>query len=184
MPAIWILLEDRGENIRREICLTLEQMAIRPESSHHEEGPGQNEIDFRYSDALTAADNAMTFQTTVKTIAYRNGLWADFSAKPLDDAPGNGFHINMSVKPGEPSENLFYMIAGVLDKVEDMTAFLNPTDNSYRRFGQSKAPGYISWSEENRSQPCAYSSGSRQISSCRTSFARILQQIRTWHLLL
>ena len=81
--------EDRGENIRREICLTLEQMAIRPESSHHEEGPGQNEIDFRYSDALTAADNAMTFQTTVKTIAYRNGLWADFSAKPLDDAPGN-----------------------------------------------------------------------------------------------
>ncbi|MBS7220396.1 MAG: glutamine synthetase [Clostridiales bacterium] len=144
--------EDRGENIRREICLTLEQMAIRPESSHHEEGPGQNEIDFRYSDALTAADNAMTFQTTVKTIAYRNGLWADFSAKPLDDAPGNGFHINMSVKPGEPSKNLFYMIAGVLDKVEDMTAFLNPTDNSYRRFGQSKAPGYISWSEENRSQ--------------------------------
>ena len=144
--------EDRGENIRREICLTLEQMAIRPESSHHEEGPGQNEIDFRYSDALTAADNAMTFQTTVKTIAYRNGLWADFSAKPLDDAPGNGFHINMSVKPGEPSENLFYMIAGVLDKVEDMTAFLNPTDNSYRRFGQSKAPGYISWSEENSSQ--------------------------------
>ena len=144
--------EDRGENIRREICLTLEQMAIRPESSHHEEGPGQNEIDFRYSDPLTAADNAMTFQTTVKTIAYRNGLWADFSAKPLDDAPGNGFHINMSVKPGEPSENLFYMIAGVLDKVEDMTAFLNPTDNSYRRFGQSKAPGYISWSEENRSQ--------------------------------
>ena len=144
--------EDRGENIRREICLTLGQMAIRPESSHHEEGPGQNEIDFRYSDALTAADNAMTFQTTVKTIAYRNGLWADFSAKPLDDAPGNGFHINMSVKPGEPSENLFYMIAGVLDKVEDMTAFLNPTDNSYRRFGQSKAPGYISWSEENRSQ--------------------------------
>ena len=144
--------EDRGENIRREICLTLEQMAIRPESSHHEEGPGQNEIDFRYSDALTAADNAMTFQTTVKTIAYRNGLWADFSAKPLDDAPGNGFHINMSVKPGEPSENLFYMIAGVLDKVEDMTACLNPTDNSYRRFGQSKAPGYISWSEENRSQ--------------------------------
>lgn len=144
--------EDRGENIRREICLTLEQMAIRPESSHHEEGPGQNEIDFRYSDALTAADNAMTFQTTVKTIAYRNGLWADFSAKPLDDTPGNGFHINMSVKPSEPSENLFYMIAGVLDKVEDMTAFLNPTDNSYRRFGQSKAPGYISWSEENRSQ--------------------------------
>lgn len=144
--------EDRGENIRREICLTLEQMGIRPESSHHEEGPGQNEIDFRYADALTAADNAMTFQTIVKMVARRNGLWADFSAKPLDDEPGNGFHINMSVKPGETSENLCYVIAGILDKVEEMTAFLNPTENSYKRFGQSKAPGYISWSGENRSQ--------------------------------
>ena len=144
--------EDRGENIRREICLTLEQMGIRPESSHHEEGPGQNEIDFRYSDALTAADNAMTFQTIVKTIARRNGLWADFSAKPLDDKPGNGFHINMSVKPNETSKNLCYMIAGILDKIEEMTVFLNPTENSYKRFGHSKAPGYISWSDENRSQ--------------------------------
>ena len=144
--------EDRGENIRREICLTLEQMGIRPESSHHEEGPGQNDIDFRYSDALTAADNAMTFQTVVKTVARRNGLCADFSAKPLESEPGNGFHINMSVKPSDASENLCYMIAGVLDKVEEMTAFLNPTENSYKRFGQIKAPGYISWSGENRSQ--------------------------------
>lgn len=144
--------EDRGENVRREICLTLEQMGIQPESSHHEEGPGQNEIDFRYSDALTAADNAMTFRTIVKTVAHRNGLYADFSAKPLENEPGNGFHINMSVKPNEASENLCYMIAGVLDKVEEMTAFLNPTENSYKRFGQSKAPGYISWSGENRSQ--------------------------------
>ena len=144
--------EDKGENIRREICLTLEQMGIRPESSHHEEGPGQNEIDFRYSDALTAADNSMTFQTIVKTVARRNGLCADFSAKPLENEPGNGFHINMSVKPSNASENLCYMIAGVLDKVEEMTAFLNPTENSYKRFGQSKAPGYISWSGENRSQ--------------------------------
>ena len=70
--------EDRGENIRREICLTLEQMGIQPESSHHEEGPGQNEIDFRYSNPLTAADNAMTFQTVVKTIAQQNGIFADF----------------------------------------------------------------------------------------------------------
>ena len=144
--------EDRGENIRREICLTLEQMGIRPESSHHEEGPGQNEIDFRYSDAITAADNAMTFQTVVKTVAHRNGLCADFSAKPLENEPGNGFHINMSVKPSDASENLCYMIAGVLDKVEEMTAFLNPTENSYNRFGRNKAPGYISWSSENRSQ--------------------------------
>lgn len=144
--------DDRGENIRREICLTLEQMGIRPESSHHEEGPGQNEIDFRYSDAMTAADNAMTFQTVVKTIARRNGLFADFSAKPLEKEPGNGFHINMSVKPCDSSENLCYMIAGILDKVKEMTAFLNPTENSYKRFGQNKAPGYVSWSSENRSQ--------------------------------
>lgn len=144
--------EDLGENVRREICLTLEQMGIRPESSHHEDGPGQNEIDFRYSDPITAADNAMTFQTIVRTIARRNGLYADFSAKPLDDAPGNGFHINISVKPCNSSENLCYMIAGILDKIADMTAFLNPTENSYKRFGQSKAPKYISWSGENRSQ--------------------------------
>ena len=144
--------EDRGENIRREICLTLEQMGIRPESSHHEEGPGQNEIDFRYSDPLTAADNTMTFQTVVKTIARRNGVFVDFSPKPLDDKPGNGFHINMSVKPSGSSENLCYMIAGVLERVVEMTAFLNPTEESYNRFGMDKAPGYVSWSSENRSQ--------------------------------
>ncbi|MBQ8229024.1 MAG: glutamine synthetase [Clostridia bacterium] len=144
--------EDRGENIRREICLTLEQMGIRPESSHHEEGPGQNEIDFRYSDPLTAADNTMTFQTIVKTVARRNGVFVDFSPKPLENEPGNGFHINMSVQPSENSENLCYMIAGVLDKVVEMTAFLNPTEESYKRFGMDKAPGYVSWSSENRSQ--------------------------------
>lgn len=144
--------EDKGENIRREICLLLEQMGICPESSHHEEGPGQNEIDFRYSDPLTAADHALTFQTVVKTVAHRNGLYADFSAKPLEDRPGNGFHINMSVKPNPASENLCYMIAGVLEKAAEMTAFLNPTENSYQRFGKSKAPVYISWSSENRSQ--------------------------------
>ena len=144
--------EDRGENIRREICLTLEQMGIRPESSHHEEGPGQNEIDFRYSDPLTAADNTMTFQTIVKTVARRNGVHVDFGPKPLEDKPGNGFHINMSVKPCDDPDNLYYMIAGVLDKVVDMTAFLNPTEASYQRFGNHKAPGYVSWSSENRSQ--------------------------------
>ena len=113
--------EDRGENIRREICLTLEQMGIRPESSHHEEGPGQNEIDFRYSDAITAADNTMTFQTVVKTVAHRNGLCADFSAKPLDNEPGNGFHINISVRPDENPNNLYYVIAGILEKIEEKT---------------------------------------------------------------
>lgn len=144
--------EDKGENIRREICLTLEQMGIRPESSHHEEGPGQNEIDFRYSDPMTAADNVLTFQTIVKTVAHRNGLFADFSPKPLADKPGSGFHINISVKAADGSDNMYYMIAGILDKIEDMTVFLNPTENSYERFGSNKAPGYISWSIENRSQ--------------------------------
>lgn len=144
--------EDKGENIRREICLTLEQMGIQPESSHHEEGPGQNEIDFRYSEPLTAADNAMTFQTVVKTIARQNGLFADFSAKPLKDKPGNGFHINISVKSSDHTDCMNQMIAAILDKITDMTVFLNPTENSYQRFGSNKAPRYISWSCENRSQ--------------------------------
>ena len=144
--------EDKGENIRREVCLTLEQMGIQPESSHHEEGPGQNEIDFRYSAPLTAADNAMTFQTVVKTIANRNGIFADFSPKPLKDKPGNGFHINISVKSSDNTDNTNYMIAAILDKISDITVFLNPTENSYQRFGANKAPGYISWSSENRSQ--------------------------------
>lgn len=144
--------EDKGENIRREVCLTLEQMGIQPESSHHEEGPGQNEIDFRYSDPLTAADNAMTFQTVVKTIARRNGLYADFSPKPLEDKPGSGFHINISVKSKDDTDYMDYMIAGILDKVADMTVFLNPTESSYQRFGSNKAPKYVSWSSENRSQ--------------------------------
>lgn len=144
--------DDHGENIRREICLTLEQMGIRPESSHHEEGPGQNEIDFRYSDAVTAADNAMTFRVVVKTVAHRNGLFADFSAKPLEDKPGNGFHINMSARAENALDCLCPVIAGVLEKINDMTVFMNPVENSYKRFGKNKAPGYISWSSENRSQ--------------------------------
>lgn len=143
--------EDKGENIRREICLTLGQMGIRPESSHHEYGPGQNEIDFRYSDALTAADNTETFQTVVKVVAAGNGLAADFSAKPLEDQPGNGFHINMSVKP-YTAKVMDHMIAGILERIRDMTVFLNPGESSYDRFGKHRAPYYISWSPENRSQ--------------------------------
>lgn len=143
--------DDKGENVRREICLTLEQMGIRPESSHHEEGPGQNEIDFRYAEALSAADDVMTFQTVVKTVARRNGLYADFSPKPLDEQAGNGFHINVSVKPGG-DDCLKYMIAGILEKAPALTVFLNPSDNSYKRLGKLKAPRYVSWSAENRSQ--------------------------------
>lgn len=144
--------DDKGENIRREICLTLARMGISPECSHHEEGPGQNEIDFKYSDPLTAADNVMTFQSIVKFIAERNGLYADFSPKPLADAPGSGFHINMSVKAEDGRDYLPQMVAGVLDKVVEMTLFLNPAEESYARFGGHKAPKYISWSHENRSQ--------------------------------
>lgn len=144
--------EDHGENVRREVCLTLEQMGIMPESSHHEEGPGQNEIDFRYADALAAADHAITFQRVVRTIANRNGLCADFSPKPLEDAPGNGFHINLSLRP-IPEDGVFSsMIAGILAHAKEMTAFLNPCEESYKRLGSHKAPHYISWSAENRSQ--------------------------------
>ena len=144
--------DDRGENVRRDVCLTLERMGVRPECSHHEEGPGQNEIDFRYADALTAADQAIIFQTVVETVAHLGGYHADFSAKPLDNAPGNGFHINMSVQPAEDDAVFESIIAGILDKVPAMTLFLNPTESSYRRLGQQKAPGYVSWSRENRSQ--------------------------------
>ena len=143
--------EDRGENIRREICLTLDRMGIHPESSHHEYGPGQNEIDFRYSDALSAADNTETFQTVVKVAAAGNGRSADFSAKPLPDHPGNGFHINMSVS-SENGDVMDAMVAGVLERIREMTVFMNPTENSYLRFGKDRAPLYISWSPENRSQ--------------------------------
>jgi glutamine synthetase len=144
--------DDKGENIRREICITLEQMGIFPESSHHEEGPGQNEIDFRYSDPLTAADNAVTFCAVVRTIANRNGIAADFTPKPIADQPGNGMHINFSVTNTAGDSLLVPAIAGVLKHIGAMTAFLNPTEESYARLGCRKAPRYISWSAENRSQ--------------------------------
>ena len=112
----------------------------------------QNEIDFRYSDALTAADNAMRFQAVVKTVAARNGLCADFSPRPLADALGSGFHINMSVRADSGEDLLSHMIAGILKYVPDITVFLNPTEASYARLGRDKAPQYVSWSSENRSQ--------------------------------
>ena len=144
--------DDKGENVRREACLTLEQMSIRPESSHHEEGPGQNEIDFRYSDPLTSADNAVTFKSVVSTVAARNGLFADFSPKPLADAPGSGMHINLSVRSSAGKDVMPQVIAGILEHICDLTVFLNPQDASYRRLGCRKAPRYVSWSSENRSQ--------------------------------
>lgn len=171
---------DKGENVRREICLDLEQMGIRPESSHHEEGPGQNEIDFRYSDALKSADNVETFTSVVKTVSAKNGLWASFEPKPLANQAGSGLHINMSVKSDEideldeksaetssksaeqsaelsakkssETELLKQMIAGVLNRIPELTAIFNPSPKSYERLGKFKAPKYISWSKQNRSQ--------------------------------
>ena len=140
--------EDKGENIRREICFTLEQMGMQPEASHHEEGPGQNEIDFHYSDAVTAADNAATFKWVVRTRAASNGLYADFSPKPIADKAGSGFHINISCSDSSKNMNA---LAGILKHAEELTYFLNPTENSYDRLGEHKAPRYIAWGEENRS---------------------------------
>ena len=144
--------QDKGENVRREICLTLEQMGIMPESSHHEEGPGQNEIDFRYSDPLTAADDAITFRAVVNTIAALNGLSADFSPKPLKDSAGNGMHINISARSGDDRDVMPQIIAGILKHISEITLFFNTVEDSYRRFGGFKAPRFISWSAQNRSQ--------------------------------
>ena len=153
---------DKGENLRRDICLTLEQLDIIPESSHHERGPGQNEIVFRYRDALIAADQLMTFKTIVKTVANRNGLYASFMPKPFLAKSGSGLHINLSLfqndinifdktslEHGKIADNF---IAGIMEKITDITAFLNPTTNSYSRLGEFEAPKYVSWSYHNRSQ--------------------------------
>ncbi len=144
--------EDKGENVRREICFTLVDMGIDPEASHHEEGPGQNEIDFRYSDALTSADNTSLFKWVVKTVAARNGLSADFSPKPLEEYSGNGMHINMSILHQNGTDYTDSFMAGILEHIQEMTLFLNPTTDSYERLGQKKAPKYVTWSPENRSQ--------------------------------
>ncbi|MCL2209292.1 MAG: glutamine synthetase family protein [Treponema sp.] len=153
---------DRGEDIRREICLTLEEMGIKPERSHHEQGPGQNEIDFKFDDPVASADDQQTFKTVVKAIASRNGLSASFMPKPLPDAPGNGMHINLSLyrngknifkNAGEGhSKDAESFIAGILEKTPEITLFLNPLANSYERFGKFEAPKYVSWSHQNRSQ--------------------------------
>ena len=154
---------DKGEDIRREICLMLEEMSVNPEASHHEQGPGQNEIDFRFSDALTSADHLLTFKAVVKSVAARNGLFASFMPKPIPGAPGSGLHVNLSLArnghnifknaaAGEHSRTAESFIAGILSKVPEITLFLNPLANSYERFGSFEAPKYVSWSHQNRSQ--------------------------------
>lgn len=141
---------DKGENVRRDICLTLENMGIIPESSHHEHGPGQNEIDFQYAGALKAADNAMSFKTTVRTIANQYGLCASFLPKPLRDESGNGLHINLSIERG--SINIFeqqdgqlsldaqHAIAGILGRIREISLFLNPLPSSYQPAGLLGSP--------------------------------------------
>ena len=153
---------DRGADIRREICLTLAEMGIQPESSHHEQGPGQNEIDFCFNDALVCADNLQTFKSVVKAIAARNGLFASFMPKPILGTMGSGLHVNLSL--AQNGTNIFKnigqgcshvtesFIAGVLAKTPEITLFLNPLANSYERFGMFEAPKYVSWSHQNRSQ--------------------------------
>jgi len=143
---------DKGENVRREICLTLERMGVFPEASHHESGPGQNEIDFRHADPLTAADNAVVFQAVVRTIAAQYGLWADFSPRPIPDRDGSGMHINVSAAGQGKPDAMPGLIAGLLEHIRDMTLFLNPVPNSYERLGRDKAPRFLTWSPENRSQ--------------------------------
>lgn len=154
---------DQGENIRREICLMLEQMGFEIESSHHESACGQHEIDFKYEDVLTSADNILSFKTVVKTIAGRNGVYASFMPKPFSDTNGSGMHINMSLfKDGE---NIFkskhneglpliaqQFIAGIFAHIREITAVCNPLVNSYKRINSGfEAPKHISWSYKNRS---------------------------------
>jgi glutamine synthetase len=153
---------DKCENIRREICLSLEEMGLSPESSRHEYGPGQNEIDFKHSEIVSAADNVIYFKTAVKAIALQNGLYASFMPKPMAEYNGSSMHINMSVRkngenifscnPEKMSEDGKHFIAGIMNRIKEITCMLNQTTNSYERFGEGLAPEYINWSCENRAQ--------------------------------
>ncbi len=142
---------DKGEAVRREVCLLLDELSLHSEASHHEEGPGQNEIDFSFSTPLMAADNGLTFCQLVESVAERNGLYADFSPKPLQSMPGNGLHINVSVKGGDENA-LNYIIGGMISHIREMTLFFNSMASSYERLGKNKAPLFISYSRGNRNQ--------------------------------
>lgn len=155
---------DFGENARRDIVLTLEDMGFVIEASHHEVAPAQHEIDFRYDEALKTADNIMTFKLAVKTIAKRHGLHATFMPKPKYGVNGSGMHINMSLsKDGRNifadesgkfglSREAYYFIGGIMKHMKGMTAVTNPLVNSYKRLVPGfEAPVYIAWSATNRS---------------------------------
>ena len=155
---------DNGEMTRSQICLSLEEMGFEIEASHHECGPGQHEIDFKYADALTAADNIMTFRLAVKTIAGQYGFHATFMPKPLFGEAGSGMHTNMSLfrdgknafydEGGERrlSRLAYHFIAGLLEHVPGMCLVTNPLVNSYKRLVPGfEAPCYLAWSAQNRS---------------------------------
>lgn len=143
---------DKCENVRREISLTIERMGLTPERSHHERGPGQNEIDFHYGKPLKAADQMTTFKMVVSTVADRYGLVADFSPLPLPNKPGNGYHINIYAKDKTGKDVVKYAAAGILDKIREMTIFMNPTADSYSRLGSSTAPDRANWSSAGESE--------------------------------
>ena len=155
---------DHGEGTRREICLALEAMGFEIEASHHEVAAGQHEIDFKYGEALSSADNIMTFKLAVKTLAQKNGLHATFMPKPIYGVNGSGMHTNMSLfKNGtnvfyDPSDarglsrEAYSFIAGLLAHVRGMAAITNPLVNSYKRLVPGyEAPCYLAWSASNRS---------------------------------
>ena len=152
---------DMGEEARRDICLTLEEMGFEIEASHHECAAGQHEIDLLPQEALCAADSIVTFKAAVKTIAKRHGMHATFLPKPLTDAPGSGLHLNLTLCRG--SENAFaategisptakQFIAGVFSHIGAITALANPLVNSYKRLvSGAEAPLYIAWASQNSS---------------------------------
>ena len=169
---------DHGESTRREICLALEQMGFEIEASHHEVAAGQHEIDFKYADALTAADRIMTFKFAVKSLAQKNGLHATFMPKPVFGINGSGMHTNMSLfKDGKNvfddpkgelglSKEAYAFIAGILTHMKGMAAVTNPLVNSYKRLVPGyEAPCYLAWSASNRSAliriPAARGMGTR-----------------------
>ena len=155
---------DGGENARREIVMTLEDMGLIIEASHHESAPAQHEIDLRYDEALAVADNIMTFKLAVRTIAKRHGLHATFMPKPRFGVNGSGMHINMSLhRDGSNlfedssdaqglSKEAYYFIGGIMRHIKGMAAVTNQLVNSYKRLVPGyDAPVYIAWSTTNRS---------------------------------
>ncbi|BAP85479.1 glutamine synthetase [Paucilactobacillus hokkaidonensis JCM 18461] len=155
---------DLGENCRRDIVLELEDMGFEIEAAHHEVAPGQHEIDFKYANALEAADNIQTFKLVVRTVARKYGLHATFMPKPLAGINGSGMHLNMSLfnKTGntffdehgelELSDDAYHFLGGLLKHARSFTAICNPIVNSYKRLVPGfEAPVYVAWSGSNRS---------------------------------